>query len=198
MLRVLCARAGAPAVRRGVHGSAACLSATLGPRAFPLLPPLTPPPRRVEQQRRLRASRGCGIVRLRWACPTFVPLILPSEAVNGSPFMLKRSTPPAARSQRQVRRKLVPLPQVRKRDDLPTFTLDYFAEVLMTAMGRPRWGVYDMTPFLDAPGSAHRIMMVNGSDLGEFWRVYELPARTSASSLSSIESETSRTRTWPL
>ena len=39
-------------------------------------------------------------------------------------------------------------------------------------------GVYDVTPFLDAhPGGAHRIMMVHGQDLAQFWDIYKLHDR---------------------
>ena len=104
-----------------------------------------------------------------------------NPASSSSPLTLKRSTPPAARPGHGVKfaGNMVPLPQVRKRGDLPTFTLEYFRKgsddrVWVALDG----GVYDMTPFLDAhPGGAHRIMMVNGSDLGKFLKVYALHNR---------------------
>ena len=91
-----------------------------------------------------------------------------SSSSSSSPLTLKRSTPPAARPGHGLKfaGNMVPLPQVHKREDLPTFTLEYFRKgsddrVWVALDG----GVYDMTPFLDAhPGGAHRIMMVNSRD----------------------------------
>eukprot|EP00040_Diaphanoeca_grandis_P018983 m.99943 g.99943 ORF g.99943 m.99943 type:complete len:670 (-) comp27206_c0_seq1:115-2124(-) len=73
----------------------------------------------------------------------------------------------------------VEIPQVPERLDLPTISLSDFRkprdEAVWVALDG---GVYDVTPFLDAhPGGAGRIMMVNGSDLGEFWKIYELHNR---------------------
>ncbi len=39
-------------------------------------------------------------------------------------------------------------------------------------------GVFDVTTFLEAhPGGQPRIQMVNGQDLGEFWKIYKLHNR---------------------
>eukprot|EP00041_Stephanoeca_diplocostata_P033613 m.1115910 g.1115910 ORF g.1115910 m.1115910 type:complete len:687 (-) comp24373_c0_seq1:124-2184(-) len=76
------------------------------------------------------------------------------------------------------RENCVPLPG-DPRPDLPTISLkdvrlDRGEDVWVTLNG----GVYDVTKFLDAhPGGANRIRMVNGLDLKQFWKVYDLHDR---------------------